>query len=80
VAQIGEFPFVLASLGVQSHDLPQSVFDLILATAFVSILLTPLLMQVAPLTLRGLGPLPATDGIPAPSERPAPSGEQGAHH
>jgi monovalent cation:H+ antiporter-2, CPA2 family len=78
VAQIGEFPFVLASLGVQSHDLPQSVFDLILATAFVSILLTPLLMQAAPLVLRRLGPMPATDGIPSPAEGPAPSGEHGA--
>jgi K+:H+ antiporter len=78
VAQIGEFPFVLASLGVQSHDLPQSVFDLILATAFVSILLTPLLMQAAPLVLRRLGPMPATDRIPSPAEGPAPSGEHGA--
>ena len=79
VAQIGEFPFVLASLGVESHDVPQSVFDLVLATAFVSILLTPLLMQAAPLALRWLGPLPTTPGMPSPSEGPTASGEHGAH-
>jgi monovalent cation:H+ antiporter-2, CPA2 family len=78
VAQIGEFPFVLASLGVESHDLPQSVFDLVIATAFVSILLTPLLMQTAPLALRWLGPLATTHGIPPPSAGPPPSGEHGA--
>jgi monovalent cation:H+ antiporter-2, CPA2 family len=79
VAQIGEFPFVLASLGVQSHDLPQSVFNLVLATAFVSILLTPLLMQAAPPALRWLGPLPTTPWTPAPSEGPTLPGEPGAH-
>jgi CPA2 family monovalent cation:H+ antiporter-2 len=79
VAQMGEFPFVLASLGVESNDLPQSVFNLVLATAFVSILLTPLLMQAAPLALRWLGPLPTNDGKPSPSERPPPSGDYRAH-
>ena len=79
VAQIGEFPFVLASLGVESHDLPQSVFDLVIATSFVSILLTPLLMRTAPLALRWLGPLATTHGIPPASASPPPSGEHGAH-
>jgi hypothetical protein len=70
---------VLASLGVQSHDLPQSVFNLILAVAFVSILLTPLLMQAVPLALRLLGPLPTIHGIPSPSDGPARSGEPRTH-
>jgi CPA2 family monovalent cation:H+ antiporter-2 len=79
VAQIGEFPFVLASLGVESNDMPQSVFELVIATAFVSILLTPLLMRIAPLALGWLGPLATTQGIPPASAGPPPSGEHGAH-
>ena len=78
VAQIGEFPFVLASLGVETEDIPQSVFDLVLATAVVSILLTPLLMQTAPLALKRLGPPPALPGIVSPPESPPPSGDPSA--
>jgi len=78
VAQIGEFPFVLASLGVESHDVPQPTFNLVLAVAFVSILLTPLLMQTVPLALRLLGPPPTVAWIPPPSDSPASWGEPGA--
>jgi len=41
LAQIGEFSFVLARVGVEGGAIPTSVFDLTLATALVTIVLTP---------------------------------------
>jgi len=43
VAQIGEFSFILASLGVELGLLPTAARDLILAGAIISILLNPVL-------------------------------------
>ncbi|MEH3106735.1 MAG: YbaL family putative K(+) efflux transporter [Sphingomonas fennica] len=43
LAQIGEFSFILATLGRQLEILPQQASDLILAGAILSILLNPLL-------------------------------------
>jgi K+:H+ antiporter len=42
LAQIGEFSFILADLGVASNLLPKAARDLILAGALVSIMLNPL--------------------------------------
>lgn len=42
LAQIGEFSFILATLGVSLHLLPVEARDLILAGAIVSIMLNPL--------------------------------------
>jgi CPA2 family monovalent cation:H+ antiporter-2 len=44
LSQIGEFSFILASLGVQLKVLPQDGQDLILAGALLSIIFNPLLM------------------------------------
>ncbi|GGF79084.1 sodium:proton antiporter [Azorhizobium oxalatiphilum] len=41
LAQVGEFSFILAALGVELGLLPQEGRDLILATAIISILLNP---------------------------------------
>jgi CPA2 family monovalent cation:H+ antiporter-2 len=46
LAQIGEFSFILANLGVRLTLVPGSVRSLILAGAIVSILLNPLLMEL----------------------------------
>jgi CPA2 family monovalent cation:H+ antiporter-2 len=43
LAQIGEFSFILAGLGIELTLLPDRGRDLILAGAIVSILLNPLL-------------------------------------
>lgn len=43
LAQIGEFSFILASLGVSYKLLPKEGYDLILAGAILSILINPLL-------------------------------------
>ena len=47
LAQIGEFSFILASLGMTMGVLPAEGRDLILAAAIVSIVLNPLLMRAA---------------------------------
>ncbi|HEX2185040.1 MAG TPA: cation:proton antiporter [Chloroflexota bacterium] len=59
LAQVGEFSFVLARLGVDGGAIPPALFDLTLATALVTIVLTPLLLRSAPLLLQGLERLPA---------------------
>ena len=46
LAQIGEFSFILATLGVQTALLPEMGRDLILAGAIISILLNPLLFAL----------------------------------
>jgi monovalent cation:H+ antiporter-2, CPA2 family len=46
LAQIGEFSFILAALGVSLKVLPETARDLILAGAMISILLNPLLFSL----------------------------------
>ena len=46
LAQIGEFSFILAGLGVGLAILPQAGRDLIIAAAIISILMSPLLFAV----------------------------------
>src|ERR687886_205594 len=48
VSQVGEFSFVLARVGVESGAIPSAVFDLTLATALVTIVLTPSLLRGGP--------------------------------
>jgi CPA2 family monovalent cation:H+ antiporter-2 len=45
LAQIGEFSFILAGLGVQLKLMPQTGLDLILAGAIISIMLNPFVFQ-----------------------------------
>lgn len=47
LAQIGEFSFVLAGLGVRLELLSQETYNLILASALISIALNPVLFSVA---------------------------------
>jgi CPA2 family monovalent cation:H+ antiporter-2 len=58
LAQLGEFSFVLAALGVSTHAIPASVFSLVLATAVVTIVASPLLLQI------GSGVLAVSDRLP----------------
>jgi len=58
VAQVGEFSFVLARVGVEGGAIPPSLLSLTLATALVSILLTPMLLAAGPLIVRWLERLP----------------------
>src|SRR5579883_240429 len=54
LAQVGEFSFVLARLGVAEGILSERVFGLVLAVAIVTIVLTPAAMRLAPVLARGL--------------------------
>ncbi|GAB4520054.1 MAG: YbaL family putative K(+) efflux transporter [Amphiplicatus sp.] len=82
-AQIGEFSFILASLGVGLGVLPDKGQDLIIAGALISILLNPLVFWSlpalerrlqAPLQRIGLAP-PAERASAAPVDEPAPAAE-----
>jgi CPA2 family monovalent cation:H+ antiporter-2 len=63
LAQIGEFSFILASLGVSLKLLPKEGQDLVLAGAILSILINPLLFAVLD---RILPKLAGRAGEPAP--------------
>ncbi|SHF63302.1 Kef-type potassium/proton antiporter, CPA2 family (TC 2.A.37.1) [Devosia limi DSM 17137] len=54
LAQIGEFSFILASMGVALTILPKEAQDLILAGALISIVLNPLLFWAADVARPGL--------------------------
>ncbi len=68
LAQIGEFSFILAGLGVALAVLPESARSLILAGAIISILLNPLLMEL-------LDRLPLWHAVPADQFEPGPPPE-----
>ncbi|MEZ4532377.1 MAG: cation:proton antiporter [Thermomicrobiales bacterium] len=48
MAQMGEFSFVLAGAGSEEHVIDDNQFGVIMATAVASILLTPLVVRMAP--------------------------------
>ncbi len=55
LAQIGEFSFILATLGLSLDLLPPDGYNLILAGALVSITINPLLFRAVPLLEAPLG-------------------------
>ncbi|MBK1663275.1 Kef family K(+) transporter [Rhodospirillum rubrum] len=73
LAQIGEFSFILAPLGVSLGLMPQQGQDLILAAAIVSILLNPFLFMLLDRYLLRKGAAPASgeaaesDALPSPT-------------
>jgi monovalent cation:H+ antiporter-2, CPA2 family len=73
LAQVGEFSFVLARVGVSTGAIPQSYFDLILATSVVSVVVSPLLLAASPWIERALVPLPLIGGVFADRPPEAPS-------
>jgi predicted Kef-type K+ transport protein len=52
LAQIGEFSFILAALGIELHLLPSEGQHLIVAGALLSITLNPLIFKVESLLIR----------------------------
>ncbi|HEU0162792.1 MAG TPA: YbaL family putative K(+) efflux transporter [Rhizomicrobium sp.] len=56
LAQIGEFSFILAALGISLKLLPEQGRDLILAAAIVSIMLNPLIFTYLDRTLKDESP------------------------
>jgi CPA2 family monovalent cation:H+ antiporter-2 len=80
LAQIGEFSFVLAGVGVEKGAIPASVFDLTLATALVTIVLTPSLIRLGPVLLRLLQRLPLVHRLFVEPAEAAAGVESMAHH
>ena len=71
LAQIGEFSFILAGLGVGLKVLPETGRDLILAGSMLSILLNPILFTLAVKRIRADEPAPepmsdAAEAVPEP--------------
>jgi monovalent cation:H+ antiporter-2, CPA2 family len=58
LAQVGEFSFVLARVGVDAGAIPPAVFSLTLATALVTILFAPSLLRSGPFIVRLLERMP----------------------
>ncbi len=89
LAQIGEFSFILANLGVDLALLPEQARDLVLAGAIISIILNPFLFSAldwllarhevspakAPSAPTGEAPprMPASDGEEGPREKVMPT-------
>ncbi|MGE0222474.1 MAG: YbaL family putative K(+) efflux transporter [Acetobacteraceae bacterium] len=78
LAQIGEFSFILAGLGVALDMLPEKGRDLLLAGSIISILLNPILFafverRQARIILRAAAPASTPDPASAASDAPAPA-------
>ena len=52
--QTGEFSFVMAKMGVDQHLISTPIYNVILASSLISILLTPLFFNLAPVIYRRL--------------------------
>jgi K+:H+ antiporter len=68
LAQIGEFSFILADLGIGLHLMPERARGLILGTSILTILVNPFLMQAA----EAIGRRRAGQPAPQTPPRPAP--------
>jgi CPA2 family monovalent cation:H+ antiporter-2 len=79
LAQIGEFSFILADLGVASNLLPKAGRDLILAGALVSIMLNPLIFLAVDALTRRLEQPRASPPITAAAPDPIPVTELTEH-
>jgi CPA2 family monovalent cation:H+ antiporter-2 len=48
LCQVGEFSFVLAKTGLESHFIPEMVYQIFLAAAIMTMALTPFIMNASP--------------------------------
>ena len=70
LAQIGEFSFILASLGIGLKLLPEAGRDLILAGAIISIIVNPLLFVALDRMMQRAPALREQDSVPVGPPRP----------
>lgn len=71
LAQIGEFSFVLASVGKSSGLIPEDIFQIFIASSILTILATPFLMQYSPLLAEKIRKKfkPGKEAKPEPEEK-----------
>ena len=74
LAQIGEFSFILAGLGVGLKVMPPEARDLILAGSILSILFNPILFTLMVRRIRAEEDAPEVEAGPEASEAPAGAG------
>ena len=77
LAQVGEFSFILAALGVSLGILPVDAQSLILAAALLSITLNPLVFNTIGAVARRLGEAPGTEPAQAAAVEAVASGAAG---
>jgi CPA2 family monovalent cation:H+ antiporter-2 len=75
LAQIGEFSFILASLGLSLGVLPREALDALVVAAIVSIALNPLLFRFVERFLPDERPVEAFEAAPGPVPAEAPDDE-----
>jgi monovalent cation:H+ antiporter-2, CPA2 family len=80
VSQVGEFSFVLARVGVESGAIPGALFDLTLATALVTIVLTPSLLRGGPWLAASLARAPVIGRAFCEPVEPDETTRTTAHH
>ncbi len=67
LAQIGEFSFILAGLGIDLGLMPERARDLVLGTSILTIFLNPFLFQAAEAIRRRREPKPVATPVPEPA-------------
>ena len=72
LAQIGEFSFILGTLGRSLGLLPEEAYQLIIAGAIISIALNPVAFRVTEMLGRAWQPVPAAGLVPVAATEAAP--------
>jgi CPA2 family monovalent cation:H+ antiporter-2 len=80
LAQIGEFSFVLARVGVDAGAIPARLFDLTLATALVTIVVSPTLVRAGPVIINIAQRIPGAKRLMAEPVEPTEQVEHLARH
>ncbi|MDX1624174.1 MAG: cation:proton antiporter [Gemmatimonadota bacterium] len=77
LAQVGEFSFVLALVGLEAGLIPPAAYQVFLAAAILTMMATPFLVRAAPGLGERVGRLPF---LPSPEPPPTPSEEPVENH
>jgi CPA2 family monovalent cation:H+ antiporter-2 len=80
LAQMGEFSFVLAGVGLEDHIIDEDQYGLILATALGSILVVPALLAGSPTMIALAGFLPGVSAQERSQAGPVPATTEQARH
>jgi monovalent cation:H+ antiporter-2, CPA2 family len=80
LAQVGEFSFLLARIGVDQGAIPKLFFDLILAVSVITIIVSPFTFRAATPLLRGLQLLPAVGRFFREPAEPSPEAAGAQRH
>lgn len=68
LAQVGEFSFVLAKVGLEAGVIGQTFYNLFLAVSIVSIIATPFMMNATPLLVKALSRSPTAVAALQPTQ------------